>query len=236
MGRPRAWPRIRCPGRRATRLEQPSRGDWRSIRRENLASATPVLMIRHRSAASRCGANWVPRPAFPSPPPRRSLAHSGTNRGPGASCAAGVAEGIGGGVHEATRDGRIDTARSHRRSLPAVGPPADGKDAQARHHAPALGRCGRDGQPDPQGCRSWRSTSECARWIGGYKIALAPLDHAVNGKYNEQQGAQDMQTLVTDAPSSASSARTTRPSRRSRSRSATRPACSSAARRTRTRA
>jgi branched-chain amino acid transport system substrate-binding protein len=35
--------------------------------------------------------------------------------------------------------------------------------------------------------------------IGGYKLELLPLDHAVNGKYNEQQGAQDMQTLVGDA-------------------------------------
>jgi hypothetical protein len=32
--------------------------------------------------------------------------------------------------------------------------------------------------------------------VGGYKIQTFPLDHSVNGKYNEQQGAQDMQAFV----------------------------------------
>ena len=201
MGRPRAWPRIRCPGRRATRLEQPSRGDWRSMRRENLASATPVLMIRHRSAASRCGANWVPRPAFPSPPPRRGLAHSGTISRPRRIGAAGSGRGdIGGGVHEASRDRRTGDSLPRSSSQPPARRDRERRQGRSSSASRSRSRAARraDGQPTLKGAQlpSTRSTRPAARRLQGRDSF--PLDHAVNGKYNEQQGAQDMQTFVND--------------------------------------
>ena len=64
---------------------------------------------------------------------------------------------------------------------------------------PLSGGAAADGQPTLKGAQLAVDEANAKGGIGGYKIALTPLDHAVNGKYNEQQGAQDMQTLVNDA-------------------------------------
>jgi branched-chain amino acid transport system substrate-binding protein len=56
-----------------------------------------------------------------------------------------------------------------------------------------------DGEPADRGAQLAIDQANEAGGIGGYKLEALVLDHAVNGKYNEQQGAQDMQTLVGDA-------------------------------------
>jgi len=64
---------------------------------------------------------------------------------------------------------------------------------------PLSGGAAADGQPTLKGAQLAVDQANEKGGIGGYKLEILPLDHAVNGKYNEQQGAQDMQTLVGDA-------------------------------------
>lgn len=64
---------------------------------------------------------------------------------------------------------------------------------------PLSGGAAADGQPALKGAQLAVDQANAAGGVGGYTIKLVPLDHAVNGKYNEQQGAQDMQTFVADA-------------------------------------
>jgi branched-chain amino acid transport system substrate-binding protein len=64
---------------------------------------------------------------------------------------------------------------------------------------PLSGGAAADGQPTLKGAQLAVDEINEKGGVGGYKIQLLPLDHAVNGKYNEQQAAQDMQTFVNDA-------------------------------------
>ncbi len=64
---------------------------------------------------------------------------------------------------------------------------------------PLSGGAAADGQPTLKGAQLAVDQINSAGGVDGYTIKLVPLDHAVNGKYNEQQGAQDMQTFVSDA-------------------------------------
>jgi branched-chain amino acid transport system substrate-binding protein len=64
---------------------------------------------------------------------------------------------------------------------------------------PLSGGAAADGQPTLKGAQLAVDQINEKGGVGGYKLELVPLDHAVNGKYNEQQGAQDMQTFVADA-------------------------------------
>jgi branched-chain amino acid transport system substrate-binding protein len=64
---------------------------------------------------------------------------------------------------------------------------------------PLSGGSAADGQPTMKGAQLAVDQANEAGGIGGYMLELLPLDHAVNGKYNEQQGAQDMQTFAGDA-------------------------------------
>jgi branched-chain amino acid transport system substrate-binding protein len=63
---------------------------------------------------------------------------------------------------------------------------------------PLSGGAAADGQPTLKGAQLAVDEINTKGGIGGYKLELFPLDHSVNGKYNEQQGAQDMQTFVND--------------------------------------
>ena len=63
---------------------------------------------------------------------------------------------------------------------------------------PLSGGAAADGQPTLKGAQLAIDQINAKGGVGGYTIKLVPLDHAVNGKYNEQQGAQDMQTFVAD--------------------------------------
>jgi branched-chain amino acid transport system substrate-binding protein len=63
---------------------------------------------------------------------------------------------------------------------------------------PLSGGAAADGQPTLKGAILAAEQANAAGGIGGYMIEVLPLDHAVNGKYNEQQAAQDMQTFVAD--------------------------------------
>ena len=63
---------------------------------------------------------------------------------------------------------------------------------------PLSGGSAADGQPTLKGAILAVDQANEAGGIGGYKIEVLPLDHAVNGKYNEQQAAQDMQTFASD--------------------------------------
>ncbi len=63
---------------------------------------------------------------------------------------------------------------------------------------PLSGGAGADGQPTLKGAQLAVDEITAKGGISGYTIKLFPLDHAVNGKYNEQQAAQDMQTFVND--------------------------------------
>jgi branched-chain amino acid transport system substrate-binding protein len=64
---------------------------------------------------------------------------------------------------------------------------------------PLSGGAAADGQPTLKGAKLAVDEINDKGGIGGYKIELLPLDHSVNGKYNEQQGAADLQTFVADA-------------------------------------
>jgi branched-chain amino acid transport system substrate-binding protein len=63
---------------------------------------------------------------------------------------------------------------------------------------PLSGGAAADGQPTLKGAKLAVDQANAKGGVGGYKLELVPLDHSVNGKYNEQQGAQDMQTFVAD--------------------------------------
>ena len=63
---------------------------------------------------------------------------------------------------------------------------------------PLSGGAAADGQPTLKGAKLAVDEANEKGGIGGYKLEILPLDHAVNGKYNEQQAAQDMQTFVSD--------------------------------------
>ena len=63
---------------------------------------------------------------------------------------------------------------------------------------PLSGGAAADGQPTLKGAQLAVNQANAAGGVGGYQLEIFPLDHAVNGKYNEQQGAQDMQTFVAD--------------------------------------
>lgn len=64
---------------------------------------------------------------------------------------------------------------------------------------PLSGGSAADGQPTLKGAQLAVDQANAAGGIGGYTLEILPLDHAVNGKYNEQQGAQDMQTFAGDS-------------------------------------
>ena len=61
---------------------------------------------------------------------------------------------------------------------------------------PLSGQAAADGQPTLKGAQLAVDQANAAGGVGGYTIKLQPLDHAVNGKYNEQQGAADMNTFI----------------------------------------
>jgi len=63
---------------------------------------------------------------------------------------------------------------------------------------PLSGGAAADGEPTLKGAQLAVIQANAKGGIGGYKLELFPLDHAVNGKYNEQQAAQDMQAFVAD--------------------------------------
>jgi branched-chain amino acid transport system substrate-binding protein len=63
---------------------------------------------------------------------------------------------------------------------------------------PLSGGAAADGQPTLKGAQLAVDQANEAGGIGGYTIELLPLDHAVNGRYNEQQAAADMQTFASD--------------------------------------
>jgi len=63
---------------------------------------------------------------------------------------------------------------------------------------PLSGGAAADGQPTLKGAQLAADQANAKGGIGGYSIKVVPLDHAVNGQYNEQQGAADMQTFVAD--------------------------------------
>jgi len=63
---------------------------------------------------------------------------------------------------------------------------------------PLSGAAAADGMPALRGVQLAVAQANENGGIGGYTIELVQLDHAVNGKYNEQQGASDMQTFVAD--------------------------------------
>jgi branched-chain amino acid transport system substrate-binding protein len=64
---------------------------------------------------------------------------------------------------------------------------------------PLSGGAAADGQPTLKGAQLAVDQINEKGGVEGYKLEIVPLDHSVNGKYNEQQGAQDMQTFVADA-------------------------------------
>jgi len=85
-------------------------------------------------------------------------------------------------------------------STAAGGSPAASKgELQLGVTLPLSGGAAADGQPTLKGAQLAVDAANAAGGVGGYTIKLVPLDHAVNGKYNEQQGAQDMQTFVANS-------------------------------------
>jgi branched-chain amino acid transport system substrate-binding protein len=63
---------------------------------------------------------------------------------------------------------------------------------------PLSGGAAADGQPTAKGAQLAVDEANTKGGIGGWKLQVVPLDHAVSGKYNEQQGAQDMRTFAND--------------------------------------
>ncbi len=61
---------------------------------------------------------------------------------------------------------------------------------------PLSGQAAADGQPTLKGAQLAVDQANKAGGIGGYTLKVVPLDHAVNGKYNEQQAAADMNTFI----------------------------------------
>lgn len=79
------------------------------------------------------------------------------------------------------------------------GTSSGGKELKLGVTLPLSGGAAADGQPTMKGAQLAVDEINDKGGIGGYKIKLMPLDHSVNGKYNEQQGAADMQTFIGDA-------------------------------------
>ena len=63
---------------------------------------------------------------------------------------------------------------------------------------PLSGQAAADGQPTLKGAQLAADQANAAGGIGGYSIKVVALDHAVSGKYNEQQGAADLNTFIAD--------------------------------------
>ena len=61
---------------------------------------------------------------------------------------------------------------------------------------PLSGGAAADGQPTVKGAQLAIDEINAAGGVGGYTLQLEALDHSVNGKYNELQGAADMQNFV----------------------------------------
>jgi len=61
---------------------------------------------------------------------------------------------------------------------------------------PISGGAAADGVPTLKGAQLAIDAANAAGGVGGYQIEMVPLDHAVNGKYNESQGAADLQVFV----------------------------------------
>ncbi len=80
----------------------------------------------------------------------------------------------------------------------SAAPPASLGELKLGVTLPLSGGAAADGQPTLKGAQLEVDRINAAGGIGGYTIKLFPLDHAVAGKYNEQQAAQDMQTFVAD--------------------------------------
>jgi branched-chain amino acid transport system substrate-binding protein len=74
--------------------------------------------------------------------------------------------------------------------------PASGKKLTIGVTLPLSGGAAADGQPTLKGAQLAIDEANTKGGIGGYTLEMVPLDHAVAGKYNEQQGASDMQTFV----------------------------------------
>jgi branched-chain amino acid transport system substrate-binding protein len=72
-----------------------------------------------------------------------------------------------------------------------------GEDLKLGVTLPLSGGAAADGQPT-KGVQLAVDEINEKGGVGGYQIEMVPLDHAVNGKYNEQQGAADMQNFVAD--------------------------------------
>ena len=68
---------------------------------------------------------------------------------------------------------------------------------------PLSGGAAADGQPTLKGAQLAVDQINAKGGVNGYSIKIVPLDHSVNGKYNEQQAAQDMQTFVAELEKSA---------------------------------
>jgi len=82
-------------------------------------------------------------------------------------------------------------------AAPSVVAPTKG-DLKLGVSLPLSGQAAADGQPTLKGAQLAADQANAAGGVGGYSIKLVPLDHAVNGKYNEQQGAADMNTFIAD--------------------------------------
>lgn len=63
---------------------------------------------------------------------------------------------------------------------------------------PLSGGARADGGPALRGAELAIAEANAAGGVGGYTLELSVLDHAVNGQYNEQQGANDLSSFVND--------------------------------------
>jgi branched-chain amino acid transport system substrate-binding protein len=79
-----------------------------------------------------------------------------------------------------------------------TGAPGGGNTVKLGVVLPLSGGAAADGVPALKGARLAVDEANARGGIAGKRIELTVLDHAVNGRYNEQQGARDMQTLAGD--------------------------------------
>jgi branched-chain amino acid transport system substrate-binding protein len=79
-----------------------------------------------------------------------------------------------------------------------TGAPGGGNTVKIGVVLPLSGGAAADGQPALKGARLAVDEANERGGVGGKRLELTVLDHAVNGRYNEQQGARDMQTLAGD--------------------------------------
>src|SRR3990172_1683759 len=143
---------------------------------------------------------WVSRPRAPvTAAPRRSPSgHLGRQHGPWSIGAPGHRRGE---MEEAFMKYRAFGALALAAAFVAAGCTSGGsteKTLKLGGTLPLSGGAAADGQPTLKGISLAVDEINEKGGIGGYKIETFPLDHSVNGKYNEQQGAQDMQTFVGD--------------------------------------